>query len=273
VGFAITVLKRTTGALSEIAELYTRLGMDGGLPVHMLNPMPFYLQVYDESVTAQLLSKTEQALVWSRYIRLAQSPEFSRSTKHFWDKVFGENLPSPQPRRDARQATKTYRSCPWLDAGLYVNRHGQSTGCPRIKDADRHAFGNIGDNTRDDILSGREELARQVRGGAVPEPCAGCFIAESISHRLTNLMDKKPHKQALQGHRPVSGQTGNDQTIGSVPMDDCFTELLLPLCDGTRTSREIVGALARQLGTNRREARIGTLPVLNELIRSGTLAL
>ncbi len=179
VGFAVTVLKDTQDRLPEIFELYDELGMDGGILVHMLSPMGTYSQFYDAETAGQVISKMAQALVWSRYAKLIERKgRRDSAVPHFWSEMFAKDGEPLDPAR-----LPSYRSCPWLERGFYVNRHGQCTACPNIKDTDRHAFGKIGEPI-DGMLRIRNEMGRELSSGQVPEACRGCFIADSIANRV-----------------------------------------------------------------------------------------
>jgi hypothetical protein len=133
----------------------------------------------------QLLTKTEQALSWARYAKIVRDPSYVRSeVVHACDNIYGYGeIVAAGGEKTAGAWINTYRRCPWLDRGLYLNRHGQVTACSRILDGDKHALGVIGRDPMDEILRRRDTVAAAVAGGDPPAMCRGCFIAESIATR------------------------------------------------------------------------------------------
>ncbi|MEQ1730384.1 MAG: radical SAM protein [Vicinamibacterales bacterium] len=268
VGFSVTVLKRTQLLMPEIAKLYAKLGMDGGISAHMLNTMPSYTGFYNSAMAGQLLSPVEQALAWTRYAHIIQEPAYQPSSAavHFSDEVFGQNDPARQSTSVRSKLAKEYRSCPWLDEGLYVNRHGQASGCARIKDTARFGLGDVHGDALDTVLSRRAELGDALRAGRTPAACAGCFVADAIANRLARLRGARPLavREVTQEdwdramHGPV---------IGSIPYDDEALRALAAIADGTRTTEAIVEELGErwQVGPEQSAARV--LPLLCELVR------
>jgi MoaA/NifB/PqqE/SkfB family radical SAM enzyme len=268
VGFSVTVLQKTKECLPAIAELYEKLGMDGGISVHTLSPMSFYQEIYNEEIAKQILSKTEQALVWVKYSRLVKSGKYAKQVTHFYEKVFGDNIPSQNQPQKKRQLVKNYRSCPWLDQGLYVDRHAMVTGCPRIKHTDLYAFGKIGENTSSQIIQNRNQMGNQVRCGIIPPACTNCFIAESIAARLANLLPQKPKIANLQALNPDDWlNPHNPDAIGVIPYDPSTVEAVLALCDGKSTCTTIIDKISQNWQINLKESRIKVLPVINQLIQ------
>ncbi len=178
VGFSVTVLKRTQSLMPEIAALYAELGMDGGISAHMLNTMPSYTGFYNRAMEGQVLSPMEQALAWTRYARIIQEPAYQASTAavHFSDEVFGQNDPARQSTAVRHKLAKEYRSCPWLDEGMYVNRHGHASGCARIKDTAAFGLG-------DDFAPGRGPGSIRQRS-ATASPVRVSCCATSYATRL-----------------------------------------------------------------------------------------
>jgi len=263
VGFSVTVLRSTRTALAGIVDLYRDLSMDGGISLHMLNRMAAYMESYTPEMRAETLSKEEQVLTWVRYARAAHTRSLTGATLHFTDEVFGARA---QVARMARE----YRSCVWLDRGLYLNRHGQTSGCVRIKDTSTSGFGGIDDTDPREIVAARDEMARRVRSGLVPSACEGCFVAESIAARMSHLLDRRL-RQTGPGDAASTSPEPRD-AIGEVPRDPEAEAWLLPRADGRRTAREIIGEVARQEGLEIEAARVRLLPVLGELVRARELA-
>jgi MoaA/NifB/PqqE/SkfB family radical SAM enzyme len=180
IGFAVTVLKETAERIAEVVDLYDRLGMDGGILVHMLSAMDVYARHYDAETADQVLPKLAQALTWARCERLV-GPRASPDgvPPHFWAELFAEDeTPAGQGRPAA------LRRCPWLERGLFVDRHGAYTSCPNVKDSQRHALGRVGD-LPEEVLRARRRVAEQLETGEVPEACQGCFIAAGVAGRAS----------------------------------------------------------------------------------------
>jgi MoaA/NifB/PqqE/SkfB family radical SAM enzyme len=185
VGFAVTVLKDTQHELRAIADLYRELGMDGGIALHMLIPMSYHAAGYDRAMKGQLLTRTEQALSWARYAKIVRDPSYLRSeVVHACDNIYGYGeIVGSGGEKTPGAWINGYDRCPWLDRGLYLNRHAQVTACSRILDGDTYALGVIGSDTLDEILRRRDQMASAVASGDTPAACRGCFIAESIAIR------------------------------------------------------------------------------------------
>jgi MoaA/NifB/PqqE/SkfB family radical SAM enzyme len=260
VGFSVTVLKRTRLALDGIVKLYRELGMDGGISLHMLNRMTAYLEHYTAEMRDETLSREEQALAWLRYARAVRSQGLAGAGLHFSDEIFGAD---PGAARLARE----YRSCIWLDRGLFLNRHGRTAGCARIKDTSTHGFGAIADTDPSAIVAARDEMARRLRSGLVPAACEGCFIADSIAARMSNLLERR-----LRRVEPRAAcATAPSEAIGEVPRDPEAEAWLLPQADGRRSAREMIGEVTRRHGLAPEAARVRLLPVLGELVRRRVL--
>jgi acyl-CoA synthetase (AMP-forming)/AMP-acid ligase II/MoaA/NifB/PqqE/SkfB family radical SAM enzyme len=252
VGFAVTVLKGTQHELRAIAELYRELGMDGGIALHMLIPMGYHAAGYDEAMSAQLLTRTEQALSWVRYAKLVRDPSYARSdVVHACDNIYGYGeLLDAGSEQTPHAWVHSYSRCPWLDRGLYLNRHRQLTACSRILDGDAFGLGTFGVDPIDDILARRGRMAQAVASGDPPTACSGCFIAESIKIRITKLLARR-----------LSATEGADAGSSSVQT----------LLDGSRTGEEIIAAHAVTNRLSDADARLEILPVLSDLARRGAI--
>ena len=260
-GFSVTVLKRTLDALPGIVELYKSLGMDGGVSLHMLNSMPSYTSSYRRGMDTQLLGALDQALVWARYARIARREAVAGSGVHFTDHIFGQMAERGPTRRNR---AKEYRSCSWLDHGLYVNRHGQSSGCARIKNTEQFGFGAVLHAEVGDIVARRDQMAEQIRAGEVPAACNGCFIADSIAVRMSGLLERR----LVRGSAP---EPCASEAIGDVPRDPPTEQTLLAAFDGRRTVREVIDQMGAARAMDPDESRRRLLPLVGELVRDGEL--
>jgi hypothetical protein len=167
--------------------------MDGGIALHMLIPMEYHAAGYDEAMSAQLLTRTERALSWARYAKIVRDPSYVRSdVVHACDNIYGYGeLLEAGSEKTSRAWVNTYSRCPWLERGLYLNRHRQVTACSRIVDGDTHVLGIIGVDDPDDILRRRDRTASALASGETPASCRGCFIAESIAARTRKLLNRR----------------------------------------------------------------------------------
>jgi hypothetical protein len=237
--------------------------MDGGVSLRMLNTMPTYTSSYTRGMETQLLGPLDQALAWIRYVRIVEREAVAGSGVHFSDQIFGQMADGgPTEQRRAKE----YRSCSWLDRGLYVNRHGRATGCARIKNTEAFGFGAVNDVDVEAMVASRDDMAARIRAGEVPTACAGCFIAESIAVRMTTLLARRlvPGGGA---HRspPVA--------IGDVPRDALIEERLLAAFDGRRSVREVIERMSATADMDAVEGRRRLLPLVGELVREGALVL
>jgi MoaA/NifB/PqqE/SkfB family radical SAM enzyme len=167
IGLAVTVLKDTVGELPAFVELYRRLGLDGGINVQPLNPMPGYARHYDASLASQALSDQELR----RHLEtLRAEPVYgialdgSSSTRGFFDELFAGFTPGR-------------RSCPWLERGAFVTADGWVTPCCTIKDGERAGFGKVGPGGERQRAAARQALAQELREGRTPDVCQGCAVA------------------------------------------------------------------------------------------------
>jgi MoaA/NifB/PqqE/SkfB family radical SAM enzyme len=269
VGFGVTVLRRTQHLMPEIARLYKELGMDGGISAHMLNTMPNYTDYYNAAMADQVLSPMEQGLAWARYAKVIEAPEYQRSTAavHFSDEVFGQ-IDSKRGNGPAKtRFARDYRSCPWLDKGLYINRHGNASGCARIKDTERFGFGNLRRDPLEMILENRARLGDEVNAGMIPQACAGCFIAENIAARIGKLAGKMPEAIVALVSESDWDSAANGEIIGHISYDGEAVQAMLGYSDGTRVTGDIIARCAADWKVAEERAARRILPILNELLR------
>jgi MoaA/NifB/PqqE/SkfB family radical SAM enzyme len=179
VGFAVTVLSDTQDQLGPILDLYESLGMDGGVLVHFLSDMEVYAATYDSVSASRVLAPVPQALAWSRAEHLLSARGVSSSeVPHFWAVMVA------RAARD-RDGSAGYRSCPWLDQGLFMDRNGHLTACPNVKDTSRFGWGRVPETDLMTVLAHRARTRARLSVGDIPEACRGCFIATSVARRAT----------------------------------------------------------------------------------------
>jgi MoaA/NifB/PqqE/SkfB family radical SAM enzyme len=162
VGFSITMMRRTSGHLAGIVELYRRLQLDGGVTTQVLQQMPAYTAVYDLDMAAERVADVDYRLLdFHRRTRRLQSER--RSTDSFYDHLL-------------RGWRPTTRSCPWLERGLYIDRDGMISACCSIKDP-RHALGQLGQDGPAGVLARRTAMRDELGQGRIPAACTGCEVA------------------------------------------------------------------------------------------------
>ena len=174
IGFAVTVLKSTKERLREIFELHRALDLDGHINVRCLQKTRSYDDVYSEEMRSELLDESEVRAISA--LEQALGAEF-----------FGGPLPANHPFPERlfeleRDIMGRSPGCFWLDSGLYVDADGDVAPCCNIK----KRLLRFGDFRRVELAAlhqEREALQAELLSGRVPEPCAGCNLAESIVRR------------------------------------------------------------------------------------------
>ncbi len=172
VGFMITVLRSTADELPGIAQLYNRLGMDGGIGVQPLNQMAPYRDVYDAEMARQAMDRDAAQRLKasiSASPMIQQLMQVGGADNHFYNEL-SRSVPTPH-------------GCPWVLGGLYVNRHGDVTTCCMIKDTEKYALGRIGESSNRQILDARSAIDDALSRGEVPAQCAGCGYISKLEAR------------------------------------------------------------------------------------------
>lgn len=170
VGFNISVLKRTLGALPRIVELYHSLGLDGGLGIQMLQEMEAYVSIYKPEMQAQRVSEQEVATYQERMgSDVASLLKLRKESQYFFADLF----------RDWSAESLT---CAWLERAAFVNKDGDVAPCCMVKDTQRYGLGNVARDTWESIASRRDVLRAQLKQGEMPRACASCPIAEQVVH-------------------------------------------------------------------------------------------
>lgn len=168
VGLTVTVMRRTQGEASAIAELYRALGLDGGVLVQLLQKKGDYTQHYDSEMAAQVFSDEEAMMTWGLWLgddNLAPILHGPKDVPGFHERLF-----------DGWDAST--RTCPWLERGAYVSCDGSVTGCCKMKEP-QFAFGSLGDDpARMQLL--RDQVRAAFKAGQVPAHCDGCGTADII---------------------------------------------------------------------------------------------
>lgn len=175
VGFAVTVLKQTVPQINAIAELYTRLNMDGGISIQPLQSMDCYTRFYDQGMKKSIPSR-DDAIEIKKIIATDSTLKYALSIyqmhKSFYRELFSHNTPQQN-------------TCSWLENGLYVTAEGIATSCSFTKDVRENGYGAITSNL-EKILELRSELSRKLKENKIPSQCKGCGIAYNILRRATN---------------------------------------------------------------------------------------
>jgi MoaA/NifB/PqqE/SkfB family radical SAM enzyme len=167
VGFSVTVLRRTLGAMDGIVALYRELGLDGGISLQPLQDMECYTKNYTASMLADLVPQD----LWSTYApdayeKVGQLP-VRIGAASFYGALFGNFDPQGG-------------ACPWLERGAYLNIDGAESGCCFMKSASS-AFGTVSVDSPESIAARRKALSDALRDGVIPEPCRGCDVATTVT--------------------------------------------------------------------------------------------
>jgi MoaA/NifB/PqqE/SkfB family radical SAM enzyme len=168
VGLAVTVLRRTLGAMEAIVALYRELGLDGGIAVQPLQRMQGYTENYDAEMLAQLVPDDAWRTYLERQRPLLASVHRSGKARRFYDDLLAAWHPS-------------YGTCPWLDAGAYLTIDGEVRACAFLKHSE-DAFGTVMDpDPAPGMARRRSLLAETIRSGKVPAPCTGCALGSAAA--------------------------------------------------------------------------------------------
>jgi radical SAM protein with 4Fe4S-binding SPASM domain len=176
VGFALTVLSSTLEDVYSVFDLYSNLGMDGGIAIQTLSTEPFHSGVYDEEMTNEYLSNYQKDRLFSIVSDAKVHTTLNRTSpnKHFYDELF--------PPREEGVRERSITACPWLENALNIDRHGRITPCCPVK-AERWAFGTIDELNQKLILKAKTEIANELKNGIIPTPCQGCRIANILVNK------------------------------------------------------------------------------------------
>jgi len=169
VGIAVTVLRDTVAELCDsIAPLYRELGLDGGITVQPLQPMPQYVRFYAPAMRAQQMGPADHRRFDARLRAAPDVVQMMRAR----DEVpgFYETLYATTGGRAA---------CPWLESAVYLACDGRLLSCCFIKDGAQFALGGL-ETPSGDLAARRRNLADRLSAGEVPPNCVGCTLAEGI---------------------------------------------------------------------------------------------
>lgn len=155
IGLAVTVLRSTIDSIEGIFRLYRELGLDGGIVVQRLQPMPVYSRHYDAAMEAELLDAGSVRQFGAIRQALARHAPVPRADAFFYYALF-EGF-------DPRHGT-----CPWLARGAYLAADGSMTACCFMKEPAQSSVSPA-------------ELQRSLDAGEVPKDCAGCGTAIAIA--------------------------------------------------------------------------------------------
>ncbi|OUD16224.1 radical SAM protein [Thioflexithrix psekupsensis] len=164
IGFAVTVLDSTLDDLPDIYALYEQLGLEGGVAVQPLNRMPFYIKHSTPALQTQYLTAAQHGARYQLYLNseAAQRIWHTRSFHtHFYDELFKRH---------------PLVSCPWLDSGIYMDRHGRLSPCCMIK-PEIWPWGDVDTLSDNELYNIRQQLAQTLAANCIPEPCQGCNVA------------------------------------------------------------------------------------------------
>lgn len=163
VGLSITVLRGTEAELDAILDLYERLGLDGGVTVQPLERKADYAAHYRPEILARTLDAAAADEVWIRFRthpRIRAIEARRAPVQGFFDGLMAGWMPAR-------------RRCPWLEQGLYVDRHGRVGACCMIKD-EGQLIGHV--DRLPEAVAARDRMAAELRAGRLPAACAGCDL-------------------------------------------------------------------------------------------------
>ncbi len=170
IGFAVTVLKSTLQQISPIADLYRRLGMDGGISIQPLQVMESYMGVYDQSMVDQCMTASD----------VKQYRQVIASDKNVLSTVSQASAKVGFYEEMYNSLNHEELACPWLKSGLYVTAQGTTTSCCFVKDDKRFGAGVLGSDSINRIRRSQHNLQEVLNAGKLPVQCKGCSIAHNI---------------------------------------------------------------------------------------------
>jgi MoaA/NifB/PqqE/SkfB family radical SAM enzyme len=177
VGFAVTILKRTIGQITQIGALYQELGMDGGITVQPLQTMDCYSQHYSDELKQNIPNGTDQAAMTQLIASDSVTGDAIRAfaqTPNFYTDLY-TSVPPKTP------------TCPWLENALYLSADGSVNSCVFIKNSARDGLALFNNNLAE-LLDKRRRLLENLRSGVIPGQCQGCKTA----HRAQHLQRGRP---------------------------------------------------------------------------------
>lgn len=174
VGLTVTLLSSTINGLSEIADFYDDLQLDGGILLQPLQSMENYSAFYDLAMRENLLTaedrNTANRIIASSANLRSMLARYQQQT-HFYSQLYRSVHPS---------------NCPWLANGLYVAADGSLVSCCFIKKTQDHKLGDVGSRWSE-IAAKRAQLADQLSQGIIPEQCSACGVAKKMQAEMAKL--------------------------------------------------------------------------------------
>jgi MoaA/NifB/PqqE/SkfB family radical SAM enzyme len=265
-GLAVTLLRSSKEKLRDIASLYLSLGMDGGISVQMLNLMKDYTSIYSPEVFSEVLTQSEKVNFWNSYFRdkELQAIQANKSKHiHFYDELF------PPRIGESLKTERLFRSCPWLDKSLYINRNGVVTACCSIKNTKEFALGTIEEDSAEQILNKRDVMKKKIRAGFVPMSCHNCRIAESIASRVNRLLPKKIiiNKSKSLIYSELHALSSTSVVTGNFDFSESVLEEILNYSNGSTYISDIIKHVMLSKLVDNITARSAVLSLIDELVR------
>lgn len=161
IGFAVTVLNETKEMINEIFNIYSELGMDGGITIQFLNKTENYAKYYDEGMQQQTLSQKEKMLVYRNYCRMNAKIHKSTSAEHFFDALL----------RAKTNENEMNKGCIWLQHALYINAKGEVAPCVYVKEACDEGICRFSIENIDKLYNQRNIMYHEYMEGKVPSIC------------------------------------------------------------------------------------------------------
>ena len=155
IGFAITVIRKTKDMFEKILKLYQELGLDAGVMYNCLIKVSHYTKNYGDDLNNQAFTPAEEKLIFYKNDKLLNQYNIN----------FGA-----QPKYD------NFSNCIWLDHRISINLHGSCMRCPFDKDDTGFVYGNIHNNTYEEIMESKRKLLNKEH--KLPETlnCYNCAI-------------------------------------------------------------------------------------------------
>lgn len=182
VGFSVTIMKDEAENFNEILSLYRELELDGGIELQFLNQTENYTKYYDNYLLNQLLSKEDVNRFMDKYGFDISNVNDSKSKKNYYDRLY-------ECKREDMMLYGYSMNCKLLSNSLYIDCIGNVSRCVMIKNPKENSFGNIRDDSREEIEYKRQKLLFEVGCGIEKNYCTKCVNCIEIRNQLENILN------------------------------------------------------------------------------------
>lgn len=155
IGFAITIMRKTKDMFEKIIGLYRELGLDAGVMYNCLIKVSHYTKNYGDDLDNQGFTTAEEKLIFYENDQLLKRYNIS----------FGAS-----PRYE------NVGNCIWLDHRISINLNGSCMRCPFDKDDTGFIYGNIHQNSYEEILESKQKLLNKEHNLPETLNCYKCAI-------------------------------------------------------------------------------------------------